>query len=74
MMPLVGVFAAAAIAGAGAMLGWRLARDHLLPHSGTRRRQNSGDDDHPSAVIEADYVDLTDVQSSTAQERRRRSD
>ena len=73
MMPLVGVFAVAAVAGAGAIVGWRLARDYLLPNIGARRAHGENSDEQSAKIIETEYMDVTDVPSSTANRRRRES-
>ena len=74
MVPLVGVFAAAAIAGAGAMVGWRLARDHLLPNLTAKKGRDTHGAGGRAKVIEAEYVDLTDRSPSRAGRRSRGAD
>ena len=71
MVPLVGVFAAAAVAGAGVMVGWRLARDHLLPSLAAKKGRDANGDGGHAKVIEADYVDLTDRSPKGAGRRSR---
>ncbi|MCB9948777.1 MAG: hypothetical protein H6842_13320 [Rhodospirillaceae bacterium] len=73
MAPLVGLFAAAAVAGAGAAVGWRLVRDHLLPAvSGGRPKARRGGEG--GQVIEGDYVDVTDRGASARTRRERGGD
>ena len=66
MVPFVGVVAAAVVAGAGAVLGWRLVRSHLLPNLRAQRSRGGDREDRHAKVIEADYVDVTDARNRDA--------
>lgn len=70
MAPLVGLFAAATIAGAGAALGWRLVRDHLLPAVGATRKEGRNGNGE-GQVIDAEYVDVTDGRGPAGARRGR---
>ena len=58
MVPVLGLFATAAVVGIGAAIGWRLARDHVMPLVAPGNDAPGGRARRPQ-IIDADYVDVT---------------
>ena len=58
MLPVVGLFWTAAVVGAGAALGWRLAKHQLKPLVDAFNEPPETAAKQP-LVIDADYVDVT---------------
>ncbi len=73
MVPVLGLFATAAVVGIGAAVGWRLARNHL-PQFLNGREPATGEGTKRPRVIDADYVDVTDADGPEAAVRARRRD
>ena len=68
MVPVLGLFATAAVVGIGAAVGWRLARRHVMPFLGGRDGA-AGEATARPKVIDADYVDVTGRSAAERAER-----
>ena len=70
MVPVLGLFATAAVVGIGAAIGWRLARDHVMPFVAPGADAPGARANRPQ-IIDADYVDVTGRSASDGAEAPR---